>query len=47
MKKLLMYGGGYLVLQIVNNEVLTWAVLTALAVAAFAKYFPLFMEGTK
>ena len=47
MKKFLMYGGSYVILQIVNNEVLTWVVITVLAAYALCKWFPIFMEGTK
>ena len=48
MKKYLIYaGGGAGVLQLINNEVFSWIVITAVAVVLFVKVFPIFLEGTK
>ena len=48
MKKYLIYlGGGAGVLQLINNEVLSWIVITAAFVVLLVKFFPIFMEGTK
>ena len=40
-------GGGLVVLQLINNEVLSWIVLAVVAAVVLAKFFPDMMEGTK
>ena len=47
MKKLLICGGCYALLQIVNSEILSGLVLLALAIYGLAKFFPYMVEGTK
>lgn len=44
MKKIFLYGGGYIILSIINSEVLSWLVLLVLAIAGLAKWLPLYWE---
>lgn len=45
MKKYLI--GGLVVLQLINNEVLSWIVLAVVGWIFLVKIFPILMEGTK
>lgn len=47
MKKIFLYGGGYIALSIINNEVLSWLIAAVVVWTLLCKYFPIFMEGTK
>ena len=47
MKKMLLYGGGYIILSIINCEVLSWLVICVVAFAGLAKWLPIYWEATK
>ncbi len=41
------FAAGVIVLQVLNIDVLSWAVLMIVATAVLVKVFPTLMEGTK
>ena len=47
MKKIICYAGGYIILSLINCEVLSWLVLLVLAIAGLAKWLPIYWEATK